>query len=142
MGELTIEPTGENNFPCSCCGNTSRCVWGFVHSPEGGVAAYYVEWTIGRIADHSPNFDLIIGRWGEGATAEDRCMVALQYRLLDSGPAFMVIDPDGRPAATSELVGKALKRTDVIGKPIAEQAFGIVDAVWVQDTRIAELSAK
>jgi hypothetical protein len=143
MDELTIEPTGQKEFgPCSCCGNVSRCVWGFVHGREGAVAAYFVHWTIGRVADHWPNFDLIIGRWGQGATPADRCMVALQYRLLENGPAFMVIDPDGRPSAKSELVSKALRRSEVIGSPIAAQAFGIVDAVLAQDTRVAELLMK
>ena len=138
--DYTVEPTGQNDFgPCSCCGNTSRCAWGFVHGPNGAVAAYFVHWTVGRVADHWPNFDLIIGQWGEGTVAADRFMVALRYRLLESGPAFMVIDPDGRPSATSGLVGSALRRSEVIGKPIATQAFAIADALLVQDGWLAEM---
>ena len=140
MMDYTIERTGQNDFgPCPCCGNTSRCDWGFVHGPNGVVAAYYVHWTVGRVADHWPNFDLIIGRWGEGTVAADRCMVALRYRLLENGPAFMVIDPDGRPSATSGLVGRALPRSEVIGTPIAAQAFAIADALLEQDGRLAEM---
>ncbi|MCE9531011.1 MAG: hypothetical protein K8T89_07790 [Planctomycetes bacterium] len=140
MKRLEIEPTGQNDHgPCPCCGNTSRCVWGLVHGPKGAVAAYYAHWTVSRVADHWPNFDLIIGKWGDGTTAADRCMVALRYRLMDDGPTFMVIDPDDRPAAKSELVGRALPRADVIGKPIAEQAFAIVDTILAQDDRLAEL---
>jgi hypothetical protein len=140
MDDLRVEPTGQNDFgPCSCCGNTSRCVWGFVHRSEGAVAAYFVYWTLGRVNDHWPNFDLIIGPWGQASAAADRRMVALQYRVLDSVPSFMVIDPDGRPSATSELVGKALPRSEVVGKPIAAQAFAIVDAVLGQDDRLTEM---
>jgi hypothetical protein len=143
MDALSIEPMGQNDFgPCDCCGNASRCVSGFVHDADAAVAAYFVHWTPGRVADHLPNFDLILGRWGEGATARDRCMVAMQYRLLDSGPAFMVIDPEGRPSATSDLVGKALARSEVIGQPIAAQAFAVVDAILAQDERVAELFGK
>jgi hypothetical protein len=140
MNDLTVEPTGQNDFgPCPCCGNTSRTVWGFVNGPVGTVAAYFVQWTVGNLANHRPNFDLILGPWGEGAASADRFMIALQYRVLENGPAFTVIDPDGRPSATSELVGKALPRCEVVGKPIAAQAFAIVDAVLAQDYRLREL---
>jgi hypothetical protein len=51
----------------------------------------------------------------------------------------MVIDAVGRPAASSELVGKPLAREEVVGTPLAKQAFELVDAVWLQDKRIAEI---
>ena len=93
MTRLIVEPTGERNYgPCQCCGNESRCVWGLVSTPSEALAAYYVHWTVGRVADHGANLDLIVGRWGEEATAADRRLVALEYRLLDRGPAVMVID--------------------------------------------------
>ena len=49
--------------------------------------------------------------------------------------------PDGRQPRALEyrLVGRVLRRSDVIGQPIADQAFAIVDAVLAQDTRVAEL---
>jgi hypothetical protein len=98
-----------------------------------------VHWTLTRVHDHGAHFDLIIGRWGERTTAADRVLVALEYRVLESGPAFMVIDAASRPAATNELVGRALAREEVIGRPIAAEAFAIVDAVLAQDPRVAEL---
>jgi hypothetical protein len=91
------------------------------------------------VPDHGANFDLIIGDWGERATAKDRSLVSLAYRLFDHGPEFMVIDGHDRPAAKNELVGYVLRREDVIGKPIAKQAFEIVDAILGQDERVAEL---
>ncbi|VTT99811.1 Uncharacterized protein OS=Rhodopseudomonas palustris (strain HaA2) GN=RPB_1943 PE=4 SV=1 [Gemmataceae bacterium] len=140
MEALEVEPTGANDTgPCECCGNNSRCVWGFVHTSEASLASYFVHWTLSRVADHGANFDLILGRWGEGTSARDRVLVALAYRLLESGPGFMVIDAGGRPAASSELVGRALARAEVVGQPVATQAFAIVDAVLAQDARIAEL---
>jgi hypothetical protein len=139
MDALEVEPTGANDYgPCECCGNHSRCVWGFVHTPEASLASYFVHWTLTRVADHGANFDLIIGRWGEGTSARDRVLVALEYRLLESGPGLMVIDAGARPTASSELVGRALTRAEVVGRPIAEQAFAIVDAVLAQDPRVAE----
>jgi len=140
MATLRVEPTGTNDYgPCECCGNMSRCVWGFIHAPHGPLASYFVHWTPGRVADHGANFDLILGQWGERATAQDRCLVSLAYRLFEHGPEFMVIDGQDRPSARSELVGRVLRRTEVVGRPIAQQAFAAVDAILAQDTRVVEL---
>jgi hypothetical protein len=51
----------------------------------------------------------------------------------------MVIDSGHRPANTSQLCGRALKRADVIGTPLASEVFQLVDAIWLQDARIAEV---
>jgi hypothetical protein len=140
MGHLSIEATDSNDCgPCECCGNNSRCVSGFVHSPTETVAAYFVHWTLSRVKDHGANFDLIIGTWGEGASPSDRCLVALAYRMSATGPQFMVIDADQRPSAGSDLFAKSMRRSEVIGHPIAERAFAIVDAVLEEDARIEEL---
>ena len=73
MNALAVEPTGVNDYgPCECCGNNTRSVWGVIHSAEGTVASYFVHWTLSRVADHGANFDLIMGKWGEQATARDR----------------------------------------------------------------------
>ncbi|HEY7152731.1 MAG TPA: hypothetical protein VH575_02120 [Gemmataceae bacterium] len=137
---LRVEPTGTNDYgPCECCGNNSRCVWGFIHAPEGTLASYFVHWALNRVADHGANFDLILGKWGEQATAQDRCLVSLAYRLFEDGPQFMVIDGHDRPSAKSELVGQVLRRAEVVGQPIAKQAFAAVDAILAQDSRVLEL---
>jgi hypothetical protein len=140
MEELAVEPTDSTEFgPCACCGNNSRRVWGFVHTPAAALACYFVHWTLSRVRDHGANFDLIIGRCGEASSVQDRLLVALEYRLLESGPGFMVINAGGRPAASSDLVGRALCRDEVVGQPVGEQAFAIVDVVLAQDGRVAEL---
>jgi hypothetical protein len=140
MEALRVEPTGTNDYgPCECCGNNSRCVWGFINAPEGTLASYFVHWVLGRVADHGANFDLILGKWGDQATAKDRCLVSLAYRLFQGGPQFMFIDGHDRPAAKSELVGQVLRRSEVIGQPIAKQAFAAVDAILAQDVRVLEL---
>jgi hypothetical protein len=140
MATLFLEPAGSSDFgPCPCCGNNSRRVWGHVYSGKAAVAAYFVHWTLTRVRDHGANFDLIIGKWGKGATARDRVLVALAYRLQDDGPSFMVIDAADRPAATSDLVSRALTREEVIGKPIAKDAFDMVDVILARDERVGEL---
>ncbi|HMF15975.1 MAG TPA: hypothetical protein VKE98_02160 [Gemmataceae bacterium] len=140
MHALQVEPAGTNDYgPCECCGSNSRCVWGYIHSPEGTLASYLVHWTLGRVTDHGANFDLILGKWNAEAMAADRCLVSLAYRLFEDGPQFMVIDGHQRPASKNELVGRVLGRSEVIGRPIAENAFAAVDAILAQDVRVLEL---
>ena len=137
---LRVEPTEAADFgPCPCCGSATRRVWGFVHGKAGTVAAYFVQWAVGRVADHGALFDLILGTWGEGASPADRVLVTLDYRLTDTGPAFMVVDSAGRPADDPGFVGRALSRAEVVGKPVAGEAFPVADAVLAQDARIAEV---
>src|SRR5262249_62181997 len=113
--------------------------WGYVYRSATPIAAYFVHWTVGNIDDHYPNFDLILGKWGEGTLSADRSIVSLEYRLLENDPAFMVIDAVGRPATSQGLAEHALPRSEVIGKPIAAEAYAIADTILAKDNRIAEL---
>jgi hypothetical protein len=63
----------------------------------------------------------------------------MTYRLTDTGPWLTVIDAATRPVAKNTLVGRALRRDEVIGTPLAAEAFAIADAVLLQDGRVAEL---
>ncbi|MCE9638513.1 MAG: hypothetical protein K8T90_22660 [Planctomycetes bacterium] len=137
---LRVEPTESADFPpCDCCGDATRRVWGYVHAADRTVAAYFVQWTVGGVPAHGALFDLVLGRWGDGASPTDRVLVTLDYRLTDTGPGFMVIDSGGRPAADPAIVGRALTRTEVVGQSIVDEAFPVADAVLAQDARIAEL---
>ena len=61
MRSLSVEPTEAADFAtCECCGSATRRVWGFVHDPDGTVAAYFVQWAVGRVADHGALFDLVL----------------------------------------------------------------------------------
>ena len=113
-------------------------VWGYVSQGDAAVAAYFVEWTPGH-QDCAANFDLIIGVWGPDASARDRTAVALTFRHVPTGPAFMVVDAAERPVGISPLVGEALGRKQVVGKPIATTVFALCDCVYAQDGRIEEL---
>jgi len=137
--KLQVEPTDSKDFgPCSCCGNMSRTVWGFVHTPDATIAAYFVQWTLNQ-PDHGADFDLIIGEWGEKSGLESRQAVSLEYRIFDGQGSFMVIDASARDVGSSELVSEVLSREQVIGKPIADVAFAVVDAVFIKDKRLEEI---
>jgi hypothetical protein len=47
----------------------------------------------------------------------------------------MVIDAADRPMSNGDLATTALAREDVIGTPIVEQVFSLVDAIYEQDGR-------
>jgi REP element-mobilizing transposase RayT len=143
MADLELEPTGIQELgPCTCCGDRTRRVWGFVHRGDTTEAAYFVEWAPGKVAGHGAHVDLIVGNWGEGAGATDRVAVALEFRRTDRGPSFMVIDATGRSLASSELAGASLRREEVVGAPLAKRVFEIVDAIWLQDGRIREVTGR
>ena len=136
---LELEPTGSEDFgPCPCCGDMSRTVWGFVHSAAETLAAYYVQWTLDN-PNEGAHFDLIIGKWGDATSKRDRDAVSLEYRVVEGQGSFMVIDAASRPVAESELVGRCLGRRQVVGKPIGEEVFAIVDVILVNDERIEEV---
>jgi hypothetical protein len=139
-GRITIDPTGSNDTGvCDCCGRSSRTTWGQAYADGRCVAAYFVHWTLGHVPDRGANIDLIIGEWGEAPNADRRSAISLAYRLTESGPSMMVIDANTRPTLRSPLVGQALCREEVIGTPLAQNAFAIADAVLAQDDRVAEL---
>jgi hypothetical protein len=133
---FAVETLGESGGHCDCCGNDSRSVWGLVNKGDATVAAYWLHWTVAHLSDPGANLDMVIGRWGDDASAADRVMVSLLYRVQEDGTAaFMVIDAADRPASKSELAETALARTDVVGTPLATQTFAMVDAIFEQDGR-------
>lgn len=137
--KLEINPEDEKTFgPCECCGHMTRRVWGYVYEYECAIAAYFVEWTPGH-SQAAANFDLIIGKWGDQHSAAERKAVALDFRQLETGPAFRVIDAKDRPAGTNQLVGEALSREQIIGEPIAQSVFRICDTIFLEDPRVAPL---
>lgn len=125
--------------PAPVAGTPVASPGGFVYNGDEPVAAYYVHWTLGR-PDHGATFDFVLGRWGAGTTAADRSVVSLSYRVTDQGPQFTVTDAAGRPAADGQIASLALRRDQVIGTPLAPEVFALVDAVWLQDERIRELT--
>ncbi|WP_418592101.1 hypothetical protein [Ponticoccus sp. (in: a-proteobacteria)] len=133
-----VEPTEESRGFCDCCGNQTRTVWGYVHEEGGGtLASYFVQWTVGQsIEDHPANFDLVFGAWGEGTSKSDRCAISLVHFESEGVPGVSVIDANDRPIASSELVGSAKSREELIGTPLIQQVFAIFDSVILQDNRL------
>ena len=138
---IALEPTGSRELErCECCGDHSRTVWGLARQDGAAHAAYFVHWAIGQVDVTGAHFDLVLGRWGDHTTKADRYAVSLAFRRTEGGPAFMGADATARPSARHELVGRALRRADVLGTEIATRAFELVDAIWLGDPRIREVT--
>jgi hypothetical protein len=144
MATLRVEKSSSNDFndfgPCECCGDMSRTVWGDIKQGDATVAVYFVHWTLNRIGVHGAHFDLVMGSWAQDSQAQDRYIISLAYRVVAGKPQFMVIDSGDRPVAQRGLASRALSRQDVISTPLAATAFEMVDAIWLGDERINELT--
>jgi hypothetical protein len=139
--ELFLEFDAENQIelgPCPHCGQKTCRVWGYVYQSDAALAAYYVEWTPLH-PEKDATFDLIVGRWGEDAHAADRQGVSVAFRVLETGPSFMVQNAATRPIGSSSLISAALDRNAVIGTPLADVVFAVCDLVYLADPRIEEL---
>jgi hypothetical protein len=136
---LRVTPDGDQvTGRCDCCGRISRRVSGTISTDGAAVAAYQVWWTVGHIAEHGAEIDLICGCWGDGASPSDRFVVRLHHFIAASGPSVMVQDAslaDG----LDRLAASALRRDNIIGTPRAAEVFALYDAIALRDARLAEL---
>jgi hypothetical protein len=128
----------ESAGQCDCCGHESRTIWGELSDSSGTKALYFVQWTTDRPA-HFPNIDLVLGPWGKGSSPGDRVLVSLVYKPRPGGGSFTVTSGAGRRADSRGICGRALERAEVIGTPLAQEAFALVDALWLTEPRIGAM---
>ena len=129
---IEIEPAAmKPSGRCACCGKAKHTAWGFVYDDDAPRACYFVEWVAGH-AVATARFDVVVGRWSDDTTESDRTAVSLDY----NAGAFELADAAGRPAAE---VGRATKKDDVAGTPLADEVISISRAVLEADVRFAEL---
>ena len=128
--------------PCECCGTMSRAVSGLIYRDGAARAGYQVHWTPGQNPRHGPAFYFFVGKWGETALPEDRVTVALMYREAGTDSTFIVVDASDTPMAENPVASRSLRRDEVIGTPLAQEVFDMVDLVWLNDGRIAEITGR
>lgn len=99
-----------------------------------------MHWTLRHVSENGADIDLIFaGSKNEGEDFPDSHAVSIKYRVFDRGPEMMVVDATERAFAMSPRIGHCLKRSDVIGGPLARTVFDTCDAFLLQDTRLAAL---
>lgn len=132
---FTIEPGRANDLaPCECCGATPRIVRGFVYEASTARAIYLVRWPVGEL-HRDADVAVSIGGWCD-ADQSPRQLVTFSLRQLDDGPAFMIVDAGQTPWNSEEMLGEPRKRSEVLGTPLASEAFRILDAIALQDERV------
>lgn len=125
---------------CDCCGKQSKTIWGDLADSSGTKAVYFVQWTVDQ-PQHMPIFDIVLGLWGEGSTPKDRVLVSLLYQPRLGGGSFMISSGKGRRADRRTLCDRALERAEVIGTPVASEAFSMVDALWLTEPLMEAIRA-
>jgi hypothetical protein len=135
---LAATPWKESGGKCACCGRTSKTIWGDLSQDKTTLAVYYVQWTV-ESPEHNPNIDLVLGQCGEATVAENRFLVSLLFKPATDGGAFMVIDAEERLQTKRNICGRAMRRCEVVGTPLAGEVFRLVDALWLTDPRMSEM---
>ncbi len=127
-----VEPTGEKNDVCDCCDSKTQHHWGFVHFEDSTIASYFVRWAIG-LPDHGAWFNLVVGQWGNDADPTKRSHVALEFKLINRGPNFIVRNSSEANQDFSEIASSGSLRDDIIGTDLAPHIFAIIDAVYMSE---------
>lgn len=136
----TVKPKSSlTSEPCPCCGDITVTMNGFVDCHDVTIAAYLVSWIKDRVPDHGARWELIIGAWGDGTSADDRQVVRVDFRSDGCGDqAIMVVDATNA-RTYPRLASHRMNRADVIGTPFAAEVFRIYDAIALGDDRLEEL---
>ncbi len=133
---LGIEPGESADLgQCPCCGNMGRSVWGYVSANNNARALYYARW-IDKHPDRDIQMLVSIGNWGDSGNASMRRMIAVDCRMGDGRPTFMIVDAAKMPWGDEKLMGKGLTRDEVINDPVKDEVFQMVDQVTFEDRRI------
>jgi hypothetical protein len=133
---LVIDPGESADLgACPCCGNMGRSAWGYVSKNGAARALYYARW-IDKHHDRGVQFLVSVGSWGETSNVSMRRMVAIDCRMGDGRPTFMVLDATKVPDADEALMGKGLSREQVLADPLKDEVLPMVDQVTYEDRRI------
>lgn len=134
---VTVTQRDERIARCLCCNRPTHAIHGDVAAGASN-ARYTVQWTVGA-TDHPVKIDLVIGDWSERGTADDRVLVSLALHPGSDG-GFMFVDGSGRPSDVRTICRRAIPRAEIVGTPMADQAFALIDAIWRHEPRIERIA--
>jgi hypothetical protein len=133
-----VQPTGEAvHGPCPDCGRQTRSVWGIISEGGRDRAAYFIRWTDGHV-ERGAQLMISVGRWGDGATPDDRRCVGLECRMGDDRPSFMVVDATALPWGREDFLGQKLTREVALNDVASREVFAMVDQLIEGDTRFRD----
>jgi len=127
--------TTHNPFACSCCGETSVNLSGFVYRGGDARAVYWAGMTSGhekRVIEVAVG----IGEWGDGTSPDDRIGFVLTLWAEGSQPNVTIVSPDESRWSTIALIGRILPRDEALRHPLIKEVFHITDHLLTDDPRI------
>src|SRR5262245_17692263 len=121
---------------CACCGTDTAYTRGVVRNGRERVARYLVKWAIGNRL-HDMRWLIALPQSG----SERDLVVSLIYSFEQD--SFMVRHRGEELWTPEELAGfgDLLHREHVIGTPLADRVFSVVDDIWLTDPYIQEFVA-
>jgi|SRR5580765_3952745 len=121
---------------CPCCGSDTACTHGIVEKDGQRIASYLVKWTVGN-PSHGMGWLISLPSQPSGREVS----VSLGYSFEHH--SFMVRHLNDYPWDADDLsgFGEMLDRDQVIGTPLAEQVFAVVDDVWLSDPYVQDFVA-
>jgi hypothetical protein len=138
MSVISIDPCeSSTSGACSCCGKPTETVWGYVYVDDGARAIYFCRWAQGHIENGMASA-LSIGGWGEDSNPAQRQLIGLDCRVLEDGPAFMVINAADSPWGDEEELGTKLSREAALASPLRQECFDILDRIIEDDGRVRD----
>lgn len=139
--DLIVSLGEQHESECECCDNRTLSIEGVIDRPDGvGAGVYAVQWTIGS-PENGASFHLVIGPVDDKARVAECVGVRLAYGMTQQGsPGFTVVDANTE-YFYFDTCPRPLPREEVVGTPLAQESFDMVDAIWMQDPRIKEVDA-
>jgi len=136
MAKITIEqgPEQEPKY-CTCCGNKTLTVHGFVYNDNNAYAVYFASWTLGH-RERGVSMAIGLGEWGDGSSPEKRRSMGLECRTTGDQYQFVVIEPEQSPWGKSEFLGRMLPREKALDDIQIKEFFQIADHIIQEDPRV------
>lgn len=129
--EIAVQPNGLEKTPCDCCGKTTIEYRGDLYHKEDWMAFYWVRMSEAH-PEALPTFHIGTGNWAQGAKKDKRWIFGSEYDIKSQG--FRIMD-----LAKGSDLATWLDRKDVIGTDFAQQAFSMLDAIFMRDERLKDL---
>ncbi|MGD1924234.1 MAG: hypothetical protein ACFB03_08590 [Paracoccaceae bacterium] len=127
---ILIEELEAEETLCDCCGQTTTSLQGDLLVEDGWIGFYFVNFTRAHL-EHSPNFRVGLGNWSEEADTRDRWIFSADYH--PNLNAFTILDHLGE---TTTVDAVHLSREDIVGQPFSHEAFALLDAIYLKESRL------
>ena len=111
-------------------------MWGYIYENDDARAVYFIRWTEGH-QERGAEALVSIGAWGDGTGPADRRAFSLECRLLETGPAFMLVDAHALPWANEDL-GRPLARSEALVDALKPSVFVVLDRLVEDEPRFRE----